>query len=154
MQWNSSLAVTAAAAAAVLAVGTAGPAEAVFRADPCSLLTTAQVSSAIGGQAQPGKPISTTGCSWSSTAPKAMVTISFDHLATFDSLKAASSPVVQKTIITGVGDDAFYKTMGPMITLTVKKGNTYFVMRVYGISDPAKVREIERTLAIGAAAKL
>lgn len=153
MNRTRSLAGTAIAVAA-LAIGTGRRAEALVRADPCSLLTTAQVSSAIGGQAQPGKPIYTTGCSWSSTSPNAMVTISFDHLSTFDSLKAASSPVVQKTIITGVGDDAFYKTLGAMTTLTVKKGKTYFVMRVYGISDPAKVREIERTLAISAAAKL
>ncbi|MGH7523259.1 MAG: hypothetical protein ACREK8_03045 [Gemmatimonadales bacterium] len=153
MNRNRSL-VAVATAAAVLAIGTAPRAHASSLVDPCSLLTTAQVSSAIGGQAQAGKPIYATGCSWSSTAPKAMVTISFDKLATFDSLKAASSPVVQKTMVSGIGDDAFYKTMGPMITLTVKKGGTYFVMRVYGISDPAKVREIERILATDAAAKL
>jgi hypothetical protein len=138
----------------VLATGTIPGANAALHVDPCSLLTTAQVSSAIGGTAQAGKPISTTGCSWSSTAPKAMITISFDNLSTFANLKAASSPVVVKTPISGVGDDAFYNTMGPMTTLTVKKGATYFVVRVYGITDPAKQKDIEKTLGAAAAARM
>jgi hypothetical protein len=122
--------------------------------DPCSLLTTAQVSSAIGGAAQAGKPIYTTGCSWSSTSPKAMVTISFDNLGTYASLKDANSPMIVKTTISGVGDDAFFKSLGAWTTLTVKKGDAYFVVRVYGFPDPAKQKEIEKTLATEAAAKL
>ena len=67
-----------------LAMGTIHGADAVSTVDPCSLLTTAQVSGAIGGAAQAGKPIYTTGCSWSSTSPKAMVTISFENLGTYE----------------------------------------------------------------------
>ena len=45
-------------------------------------------------------------------------------------MKAASSPMVVKTPISGVGDDAFYSTMRTgWTTLTVKKGDTYFVVR-------------------------
>jgi hypothetical protein len=137
-----------------LAGGTAPGADAAPAVDPCSLLTTAQVSSAIGGAAQPGQPINKTGCSWSSTSPKAMVTISFDNLGTYASMKAGHSPVVSKTSVSGVGEDAYYSTMGPTTTLTVKKGDTYFVVRVYGFPDPAKQKEIEKTLGAQAAAKM
>ena len=137
-----------------LAVGTVQGPDAAPTVDPCSLLTTAQVSSAIGGAAQPGKPINTTGCSWSSTSPKAMVTISFQNLGTYEHLKAASQPMVVKTPISGVGDDAFYQSAGTWTTLTVQKGATYFIVRVYGVADQAKQKEIEKTLATEAAAKL
>lgn len=153
MYLNASVAVIAAMGYA-LAIDAAHGASAESTVDPCSLLTTAQVSSAIGGAAQAGKPINTTGCSWSSTSPKAMVTISFDNLTTYEHLRAASSPVVVKTPISGVGDDAFYNTMGPMTTLTVKRGTTYFVVRVYGVPDVAKQKEIEKTLATEAAARM
>jgi hypothetical protein len=137
-----------------LAPGTTAGPHAPSPVDPCSLLTTAQVSSAIGGQAQAGKPIYSTGCSWSATSPKAMVTISFDNLGTYANMKAGRSPVVVKTSVSGVGDDAFYSTMGPTTTLTVKKGDTYFVVRVYGFPDQAKQQEIEKTLGAEAAAKM
>jgi hypothetical protein len=137
-----------------LATGTVGGAHAASTVDPCSLLTTAQVSSAIGGAAQPGQPINTTGCSWSSSTPKAVVTISFQQLGTYEKLKAGQSPAIVKTSISGVGDDAFYSSLGPMTTLTVKKGDTYFIVRVYGIADPAKTKEIEKTLGVEAAAKM
>ncbi len=40
---------------------------------PCALLTSAQVSSALGVTVGAGAPIATTGCAW--TAPKFMVTL-------------------------------------------------------------------------------
>jgi hypothetical protein len=137
-----------------LAIGTARGANAASTVDPCSLLTTAQVSSAIGGAAQAGKPIYTTGCSWSSTSPKATVTISFQNLGTYERLKAANSTMLVKTSISGVGDDAFYQSAGAWTTLTVKKGDAYFIVRVYGVTDQAKQKEIEKTLGAEAAAKL
>lgn len=153
MYANASVSVIAALGYAI-AAGTVRGAHSGSTGDPCSLLTTAQVSGAIGGAAQPGQPINKTGCSWSSTTPKAMVTISFDNLGTYATMKAGRSPVVTKTPVSGVGDDAFYSTMGPTTTLTVKKGDTYFVVRVYGFPDQAKQREIEKTLGAEAAAKM
>jgi hypothetical protein len=150
---NASISVIAALGYAI-AAGTVRHANSGSTGDPCSLLTTAQVSSAIGGAAQPGRPINKTGCSWSSTTPNAMVTISFDNLGTYASMKAGRSPVVTKTPVSGVGEDAFYSTMGSMTTLTVKKGDTYFVVRVYGVTDQAKQKGIERTLGAEAAARM
>ena len=152
--YRNSLIAAIAAAVALLSSGTARRADAAVQVDPCSLLTMAQVSSAVGGTVKPGSPISTTGCSWSSESPRAVVTISFALVASFARLKAASSPAVQKSAMSGVGDDAFYSTLGPMTTLTVQKGNTAFVMHVYGIADPARQKEIEKTLATTAASKL
>ena len=143
-----------AALGSALAIGSIDAGRAVSAVDPCTLLTTAQVSGAIGGTAAAGKPIGTTGCSWSTNAPKATVTISSWVPTGFAHQKAASSPGIVTTPLSGVGDDAFYKEAAGFTTLTVKKSNTAFVVRVYGFPDSAKQRQIEKTLATDAAAKL
>ena len=153
MYANASFSVTAAVGCA-LAIGIVRGADVTSPIDPCSLLTTAQVSSAIGGAADAGKPIRTTGCQWSSRSPKAMVTILFEDPNTFASMKAASSPGIVKTPLAGVGDDAFYKSLGTFTTLTVKKGHVMFVMHVYGFPDAAKQKEIEKSLATDVVARL
>ena len=83
-----------------------------------------------------------------------MVTISFQNLGTYEHLKSANLPMVVKTPISGVGDDAFYTTAAGWTTLTVKKGDAYFVVRVYGVPDPAKQKEIEKALGAQAAARM
>jgi hypothetical protein len=83
-----------------------------------------------------------------------MVTIALESDSMYMAMKAAKSPMIVNTAISGVGDDAYYKTLGVTSTLTVKKGNTVFVVRVYGITDPSKQREIEKTLATDVAARL
>jgi hypothetical protein len=138
-----------------LAIGTVRGESVKAPVAPCSLLTTAEVSSAIGGKADPGTPIYTTGCQWKSTSPrKAMVTISLQSASTWASMKSASSPMIVKTPLSGVGDDAFFKVLGPIVTLTVKKGNVAFVVRVYGVDDQEKQKQIDKTLAAEVAAKL
>ncbi|HEY3935763.1 MAG TPA: hypothetical protein VGL65_14210 [Gemmatimonadales bacterium] len=152
MHQNASVIMAALGSALILCAPRSARASAPV--DPCMLLTTAQVSSAIGGTAQAGQPIYTTGCSWSSESPKAMVTIALESDSMYMAMKAAKSPMIVNTAISGVGDDAYYKTLGVTSTLTVKKGNTVFVVRVYGITDPSKQREIEKTLATDVAARL
>ena len=143
-----------AAIGSALALGIAPAARAPSPVDPCSLLTTAQVSSAVGAPVQTGKPINTTGCSWTAASTKVMVTISFFVPGGYDKAKAANVPTVVKTTVGGVGDDAFYASMGAWTILTVKKGQTAFSVRVYGVTDQAKVKEIEKTLGADAAARM
>jgi hypothetical protein len=101
---------------------------------PCTLLTTAQVSSALGVSVGAGAPIATTGCAW--TAPKFMTTLSLLDAGRWEQMKAPT-PGMTKTPVAGLGDDAFYTVLGErigsdgMATLTVRKGGTAYVFKVY-----------------------
>jgi len=56
-------------------------------------------------------------------------------------------PGIPKPAVGGIGDDAFYALVGPYATLSVKKGNTVFIVRVYGVPGQAKQESIEKALA-------
>jgi hypothetical protein len=106
------------------------------RADPapCSLLTSAQVTAAVGASVGAAQPISTKGCSWS--APHMIVTLSLWDGSEWEQIKAPL-PGVTKIPVSGLGDDAIFATLGPApakqyATLSVKKGNTAYVFKVYG----------------------
>src|ERR1700733_11021290 len=80
---------------------------------PCSLLTSAQV-----------------------TAPHMIVTLSLWDGSKWDQMKTPV-PGMTRTAVSGLGDDAFYTTMGPAsgkqtATLSVKKGSTAYLIKVYG----------------------
>jgi len=101
---------------------------------PCSLLTSAQVTAAVGVSVGAAQPIATTGCSW--TAPHIIVTLSLWDGSKWDQMKTPV-PGMNRTAVSGLGDDAFYTTMGPAsgkqtATLTVKKGSTAYLIKVYG----------------------
>ena len=101
---------------------------------PCSLLTSAQVTAAVGVSVGAAQPIATTGCSW--TAPHIIVTLSLWDGSKWDQMKTPV-PGMNRTAVSGLGDDAFYTTMGPasgkqFATLSVKKGSTAYLIKVYG----------------------
>jgi hypothetical protein len=121
--------------------------------DPCALLTPAQVSAILGAPVAPGQPIATTGCSWSATGTKMFTTISMLDPNTFAAAKTPRAGLT-KTPVTGIGDDAVYTTVGPFVTLSVKKGTTAFVLRVYGVTDQDKQRALEKSLALDIVANL
>lgn len=57
----------------------------------------------------------------------------------------------------GMGDDSFYATGGTRIqltTLSVKKGKTVFIFRIYGVQDVSSQRSMERMLAEDVLARL
>jgi hypothetical protein len=125
-----------------------GPAMAAAPA-PCGLLSPAQVSSAMGATAGPGQPIGTTGCSWS--APHIVTTVSLwpgdaDH---WQKMKAPMAGIT-RTAVAGIGDDAVQTTIGEpgreLTTLTIKKGNTAYMIRVYG-TTVTNQSSIEKALA-------
>jgi hypothetical protein len=101
---------------------------------PCSLLTSAQVTAAVGVSVGAAQPIANTGCSW--TAPHMIVTLSLWDGSKWDQMKTPV-PGMNRTAVSGLGDDAFYTTMGPasgkqMATLSVKKGSVAYLIKVYG----------------------
>jgi hypothetical protein len=132
--------------------------------DPCSLLTQAQVSAALGATVEAPQRVAPTLCQWSTlkqpnsiNIKKAIVSISSERAFGF-----AKAPVASHTKAVpanGVGDDAVYVVSvdasgQSTVQLDIKKGSTYIVVHVYGFPDQPKVMEIEKTLALQACLKL
>jgi hypothetical protein len=69
------------------------------------------------------------------------------------SIKTRLMPGITKSNVSGVGDDAIAETSGNLTTLFVKKGNTTFMVRVYGVPAAAKQLAIETPIAQAIAAK-
>jgi hypothetical protein len=134
-----------------LAVSVARPASAQPAHDPCALLTPQQVSAAAGSTVGAGQSIGTAGCQWSTPddpsarSVKVMVTLSLLDERAFP--RSAPSPGFVLTTVRGVGDDAVFTTVGPFTSFAVKKGGSTFVVRVYGVRDPARQQAIEKSLA-------
>ena len=116
-------------------------------AAPCSLLTSAQVTAAVGVSVGAAQPIANTGCSW--TAPHIIVSLSLWDASKWDRMKAPLAGM-NRTAVSGLGDDAFSTTMGPpdkqFATLSVKKGSTAYVIKVYGPNVTDQMA-MEKTLA-------
>ena len=116
--------------------------------EPCKLLTPAEIGGALGATFGAGEPIGTTGCSWTSATPHMIVTVSLWPPAEWDRIKAGGGlPGSKTTPVSGLGDDAFYTTVAQYVVLYVKKGQTVYLFKVYGVKDPAKQMSAEKTLA-------
>lgn len=129
-------------------------------ADPCSLLGQQQVAAVLGMNVDVGKQAATGVCEWDVLGQpfgirgkKATV-----HFVTERAWEYANVSVpgntVTKTQVSGVGDQAvFGTTSGRLATLTVKKGNVFFVVQIYGFPIE-QLREKEKALALNVVAKL
>jgi hypothetical protein len=122
--------------------------------EPCKLLTPAQVAAALGGSFGAGQPIGTTGCSWTSATPHVIVTVSLWPPEEWNRVKAGPLPGAKITPAAGLGNDAFYVTVAPYAVLYVKKGETAFLVKVYGVKDQAQQMSAEKSLALDVLAKL
>lgn len=122
--------------------------------DACTLLTAAQVSTVLGTPVEAGEhivPNSLTSCGWmgpggASVGSKKMVL----SLMTARAFETGKTPVkgVTKTVVSGIGDEAYYISMPPFGTaLSVKKGTAYFQLRIAGFPS-GQVRTLERALAL------
>jgi hypothetical protein len=129
-------------------------AHAAAAADACSLLSTEQVSSILGIPVAPGEhivPNSLTSCAWmgpggASLGSKKMVL----SLMSARAFETGKTPVkgVTETVVSGLGDDAYYISMPPFGTaLSVKKGGACFQLRIAGFPS-GEARHLERQLAL------
>ena len=112
----------------------------------CAVLTPAAVSSALGATVDAGKPIFDYGCSWQSSEPHIIVSISVGDVTKYKTW-TGSVLGVTKSSVSGLGDDAVTGTLGSLTSLWVKHGKNAFQLRVYGVSDPTRQLAIEKTLA-------
>jgi hypothetical protein len=129
-------------------------ARAAAPADPCSQVTAAQVTSALGETVDAGKKSNAKTCTWIANKPvHQVVSVMYSPPFDWDRLKRPQLGVT-KTSVSGVGDEAFAETAANFTTLYGKKGDTTFMVRVYGVTAPDKVLAIETSIAKAVAAKL
>ena len=139
--------------------------------DACSLLTAAQVSSALGatvGQGQPIMPNNATTCTWTEQggppASARNVTVSLIMVKSFENGKVPFTGVT-KTPVSGIGDDAYFVESKAMTAgLSVRKGDACFQVRSRSNSawfktgkTPAseqKDQDVDRALALEILKKL
>jgi hypothetical protein len=128
--------------------------------DPCSLLTPAQVSAVLDAQVGAGKRVAPTLCDWRALGQPMGMKAKSVMITLLDARGFAATKMqlnvkgITKVPVSGVGDEAVYgTTAGLGSTLSVKKGDIYFVVRVNGFPfDKAKgadeVEAKEKTLAL------
>jgi hypothetical protein len=138
--------------------------------DACALVTQAQVSAAVGVSMGAGTHVTPTfvkTCTWSpSPASKdvSAVTVSYQDAASFGAAKGlmqqSQAMANQKgnnlaESASGIGDDAFYSSMGTGYTaLLFKKGNVALKIAIYGQMPADKKKAAAKTLALNALSKL
>lgn len=133
-------------------------------ANPCALLTGAQVSAVLGVRVANGDLVVPKLCDWSTSSsltpsPKKL-SITFESVQAFEYSKTQVGRGITKEPVPGLGDEAIQSTTPKVATtLTVKKGDLVFVIHVWGFPiDPGKplnqVQAMEKTLAIEALANL
>lgn len=126
--------------------------------DPCSLLTQSQVSTALGTNVEAAQHIASKLCQWSApNQPNSRnakkVTLAMSEERAFGYAKTPIVSSVKTLPASGICDDAIYAvspgaTSGLGTSLYFKKGNSYFVLHVYGFPDQSKAMGMEKTLAI------
>jgi hypothetical protein len=105
----------------------------------CSLLTQTEVSAALGAEVGHGEnsPYTKLECVWTTTGTTLATQ---KRLRLFISTQRAfiigrtPIPKIPKKTVKGLGDDAYYSTLGDssMVTLSVKKGTFYFNVTITG----------------------
>ena len=123
--------------------------------NPCAQVAPTEVSNALGETVGDGQKSGTVTCTWVANKPvHQIVTLMYSPPGDWNSRKTRQMAGVTKSSVSSVGDDAIAETLGNLTTLFVKKGNTTFMVRVYGVADPAKQLAIETPIAQAVASKL
>lgn len=129
--------------------------------DACALLTSAQVSAAVGfpvGQGTHVTPTFVKTCTWTGSGGGIQfVTLNLQTGAFFDGAKkqanlATAAGAGMKSA--GVGDDSYYLVEGTQVALWVKKGGGAFKVAVYKQIPVDQKEGMELTLAKNVVSKL
>ena len=128
--------------------------------DACSVVTQAQVSGALGVPMSPGAYVTPTfkrTCTWKPTSAGKIkaVTLFLQPADAFEKAKAiAVSPSAKLDTVGGLGEGAYYVTMGDQVGLMVKKGGVAFKVAVYATTTVDEKKALEKALAAEVASKL
>jgi hypothetical protein len=148
------------AATAFLFLPSMVTAQAAPAGNACSLLTTDQVSAALGSTVKQGKALTPKLCMWDAAAPaksggtpRIALTISSAQAFVYAKMPVPDSKIT-KTPVSGLGDEAVYgTTAGQMASVNVKKGSSYFSVGVNSVPMD-KAQALVTQLAKEAMAKL
>lgn len=120
--------------------------------DPCTVLTTEEVSTALGATSTSGKHVVATQCEWdvsqqSSDGHGKRLTLGFLSATAWEQTKALREQMhgISRTSVEGLGDEAVFSTVTSLslCNLQVKKGSAVLDMHLYGFPpDQAKAKEI------------
>ena len=157
-------------AMAAVSLANAAPPE-----DSCKLLAQVQVTEALGVPMGAGSHVPPTflkTCTWApasgATPNVKYVTVSYQSADSFGATKKLAEQTeaamkaqgdkdasqMTNASASGIGDDAFYTTMGGYTGLLVKKGNTAFKVAIYATLPVEKLKAMEKTLALAVLSKL
>ena len=116
--------------------------------DPCSLLSSDEINTAMGVPMGVGKAMASKACQWRQPvkpgAPGAIVDVTILDSRRYELGKAiGGSPKFKVTPVSGLGDEAYYSasTDGKMTDLRVKKGDAAFAVHVWGAGVPSAQSE-------------
>jgi hypothetical protein len=132
--------------------------------DACTLVTSAQVSAAVGVAVGAGAHVTPTfvkTCTWTPTASSSIraVTVNLQTAAFYDGGKqmatktAAASPTA-KMKSASVGDEGYYLIEGEIAMLFFKKGNSSIKVAVYAKMPVDEIAAMELAIAKQVATKL
>jgi hypothetical protein len=168
MTWKTKVPM-AVAAFLFVALGSARVAHAAPPTDSCSLLTPAQVSSALSVAVGIGKQEGQLDCEWDQPGwtmvrgVRVLLHIlgPVGNLTPVERFNTIKMPLpvagITKTPLSGVGDDAVYVSRASSAPeLTVKKGNTVFQISIQGLprNQINQIEAKEKALAQDVLAKL
>jgi hypothetical protein len=125
------------------------------QSDACKLVTTAQVSAAVGFTVGDGTHVTPTfvkTCTWSASGGTGVqtVTLLLETGAFFDGAKRQTSFATAagaSVKSAGLGDDSYYLVQGTNVDLWVKKGGTAFKVAVYKQLPVNQKQDLELALA-------
>lgn len=130
--------------------------------DACTVLTAAQVGTAVGTPVGTGTHVTPTfvrTCSWNASGASnvKVVTLYLQSAAAYDGGKRMAAGMATAGAgvkPAAVGDDAYYFVAGTQVGLLVKKGSASFKVTVYATLPVEQKEAMELTLAKEALAKL
>lgn len=118
----------------------------------CSLVTTEQVTAALGSAVGVGKPMTDKACQWTQSAKGAdplKLEVSLTTIDRYNKFKTASSATI--TAVTDLGDEAYYSTQAgkdAQVALVIRKGETAVIVHVFGGSKAvAEYQSMEKAIA-------
>ncbi|HSY69263.1 MAG TPA: hypothetical protein VK813_11505, partial [Edaphobacter sp.] len=116
-------------------------------ADPCTFLTTAQVTAAMGTPVNDGTP-GPKNCIWHATKRDGNVYITLRDSASFATFKSQAQSAGHLVPASGLGDDAFFVTGKDSAALYVLKGSQVLLImaRITGNTSDQN-QAIEKALA-------
>lgn len=136
---------------------TALPMAALADTDACTLLTPAQIGTAVGVSVSQGKHVTPTfvkTCTWSTSGGSNVkfVTLYLQTAASYDGGKQMAKQMASvgkgaAVIPAHVGEDGYYFVAGSQVGLLVKKGSNAFKVAVYATLPVKKKESMELTLA-------